>query len=885
MDTLTRSDVQPVIGPRWVSLGFLVFALVLLAYALALSVPPVAGAALGAYAVAAPALGWLTAPASAARRVLAVALLVACAALAFAALAASGGLASPFWPALLPPVLAALLLLPGFAGAGVASAIWLAYGAYVLAAPPPVRLGASADWLVRGAVVGLLALLLERGAAAARERERRARAREGALSRFLAASNRLRVSASVQGVLEEVAGAVQAAGDFDCVSLSMVDVGGEKARVVVAVGASGRRLDAVEGVSYRYAELAERIQAGAAAGASAFAVETLPFRNLPAERHLVLPLHGQHDEIRGVLTVSVAAARRAILDEALPLLELLANQAAVAIDNADLYATMELRVRHATADHERGAEDLRSARDRAEVLFHIARALSLTLDEHQVLEQTLRLVADYIGAERGGIMLVEPATGRLVYRTTLEGQRTGTSGGLERGQGLAGWVLANGEAAIVPDTTCDPRWQVRSHFDAEPRAVLAVPVILGREALGVLLLIHRQVGHFTPEHAQIAAAAAGQAAAALAKAQLHRYVSEQSQHLGVVARLREEEASKLMAVLRSIGDGVVVGDRHGLVRIINPAAEAILGIRAEAFLGRPIDALPGVPADIEAAAVEERMRKFSAGERTLRAHCAAVHSSRGEPLGSVVVYHDLTREEAADRLKSELVATASHELRTPMTSIRGFVDMLLLGTFGPAPEGFHEPLRVIKSNVVRLVLLIEDLLDMSRVEAGEVKLRPEQVDVSAVLRDVSAVLAGQFNERGIDLAMDLPADLPPAVADRQRLEQIAVNLIGNACKYTPSGGRVRVALRNGGGELRIDVQDTGVGIAEDSQPHIFTPFYRADNPLRDEVGGTGLGLSITRRLVELHGGRIWFESRVNEGSTFSFTLPLRPREELVGEQL
>ena len=209
-----------------------------------------------------------------------------------------------------------------------------------------------------------------------------------------------------------------------------------------------------------------------------------------------------------------------------------------------------------------------------------------------------------------------------------------------------------------------------------------------------------------------------------------------------------------------------------------------------------------------------------------------------------------------------------------MTSIRGYVDMLLLGTFGEVPEGQREPLRVIKANVVRLVLLIEDLLDMSRVEAGEVQLRAERVDVGTVLSEVAQVLAGQFRERRVGLSLDLPPGLPPASADRQRLEQIVVNLIGNACKYTPGGGEVRVALRNGGGELRVEVRDTGVGIPEEARPHIFTPFYRADNPLRDEVGGTGLGLSITRKLVELHGGRIWFESKVNEGSTFSFTLPL-----------
>ncbi|GAB4440709.1 MAG: hypothetical protein OHK0015_37080 [Chloroflexi bacterium OHK40] len=872
--TPATRETQPTIDPRWVGLGFACFALALLAYALAHAVPALALAALVAHGAASVALGLLSAPRWPGQRRLALALLVGCATLALCAVALSGAAASPLWPTLIPPIFAALLLLPGPPGAGVAAALWLAYGAILLSAPADARLAAASAWLVRGAEVGLLALLIERTAYAQRTLSARARARETALHSFLTASNRLRISTSAQGVMEEVAGAVQAAGDFACVTLSLVDWHRGIAHVAVAIGASGRRLSTLEGLAFAYTDLATRIESGRPAGALAIEVRTLPFRNLPAELHLVLPLRTQLDEVRGVLTVSAAQTDRVVLDEALPLLELLANQAAAALDNADLYATMAHRVQQATADLERGADDLRRARDRAEVLFHIARALAVTLDERQVLERTLSLLAQHTGAERGGIMLVEPTTGRLVYRTTLERQRSDPQGVLERGQGLAGWVLANRAPAIVPDTTRDPRWQVRSRFDAEPRSVLAVPVMLEREALGVLLLIHPAPGHFTPEHAQIATAAAGQAAAALNNAQLHRYVSEQSDRLAVIARQREEEASKLMAVLRSIGDGVIVSDRHGLVRIVNPASEAILGIRAEAFLGRPITTLPGVPADIATIAGEERMQKFAAGERTVRAHCAAVRSSRGEPLGSVVVYHDLTREEAADRLKSELVATVSHELRTPMTSIRGYVDMLLLGTFGEVGEGHREPLRVIKNNVVRLVQLIEELLDLSRVESGEQPLRREQVDVAEVLRDVAAVLAGQFRERQIELHLDLPAGLPCASGDRQRLAQIAVNLLGNACKYTPPGGQVAVSLRNGGGELRVDVRDSGVGIPEEAQAHIFTPFYRADNALRDEIGGTGLGLSITRKLVELHGGRIWFESRLNEGSTFSFTLPV-----------
>jgi signal transduction histidine kinase len=188
---------------------------------------------------------------------------------------------------------------------------------------------------------------------------------------------------------------------------------------------------------------------------------------------------------------------------------------------------------------------------------------------------------------------------------------------------------------------------------------------------------------------------------------------------------------------------------------------------------------------------------------------------------------------------------------------------------------------VIKKNVVRLVELVDELLDMSRVEAGEAHMNIEPVDLAEIFRDVAAVLAGQFHEREIDLHLDLPATMPSIQGDRQRLAQIAVNLLGNACKYTPRGGTVYVAMRNGGDELRVDVRDTGVGIAPDAHAHIFTPFFRADNPLRDEVGGTGLGLSITRKLVELHGGRIWFESQINEGSIFSFTLPAQRVDEPV----
>jgi signal transduction histidine kinase len=283
--------------------------------------------------------------------------------------------------------------------------------------------------------------------------------------------------------------------------------------------------------------------------------------------------------------------------------------------------------------------------------------------------------------------------------------------------------------------------------------------------------------------------------------------------------------------------------------------------------------LPGAPAEPRRDQ-PEMIQQLEVGERSLHAHFAPVLASSGEWLGGVVIYHDVTREALADRLKSEFIATASHELRTPLTSIRGYVDLLLLGTLGAVSPEQGDFLKVVKNNVARLVELIDDLLDVSKVEAGEIRLRCEPVDMAEVLHEVGEALYSQFTERKISLAIDVQENLPKVMADRQRLRQIAVNLVGNACKYTPSGGHVDVTLRNGDGRLRVDVRDTGVGIREDARRHIFTPFFRADNPLRDEVGGTGLGLSITRKLVELHGGEIWFDTHEGDGTTFSFTLPL-----------
>ncbi len=883
----TTSAVSELLGRRWVGLGYSIFALALLVLA-ALQIANTIGeflvtTCLIVLAIAAPLTGILLSQGRRKRgRPATLALLVVDALAALGLIAATGGAASPMWVALLLVSTATPLLLRGRWAAGLLVAVWLGDGLFLLAVPAGEFIPMLLIWALRAAGVGLIGLVLYRALSIEEGVRVRSQRREQVLHDFLELSNRLRVTSQPSQVLEEVALAVQASGHFDCVTLSQIDWHRGVAIITVAIGASGRRLEAVEGLHISWDEFAPLLTPRRRAGPNTFSAEQLPFRSIRNEQHLIVPLNSQFSEMHGLLTVSVASLNRFrdTLDEALPLLELLANQAAAALDNNALYSTMEQRVLDATTTIERGREELALARDRAETLYRIVQTLAACTDERELLGQALLLVASATGAQCGGMMLVEPNTGRLVFRTTLDREKSPAAGApmlitssLERTQGLAGWSLANRQVVIIPDIVQDTRWPIQSDAAIPERSALVAPLMLEDEPLGVLVLLHSQLDHFREEHGQLALAASGQIAVALSKAQLYRYVTEQSERLGITLQQREEEISKTLAILRSIGDGVVVCDRLGRIRMINPAAEEILGIRADVFMNRQMNELPGVPLEMQHGQAEG-VQQLQVGERSLHAHFAPVRSAAGEWLGGVIVYHDVSREVLADRLKSEFIATASHELRTPLTSIRGYVDLLLLDTLGPLSQPQSDFLKVVKNNVARLVELIDDLLDVSKVEAGEIRLRREPTDLSEVLYEVGESLYSQFTERSISLAIDVQQGLPKIMADRQRLRQIAVNLVSNACKYTQVGGRVDVMLRNGGNRLRVDVRDTGVGINEDAQRHIFTPFFRADNPLRDEVGGTGLGLSITKRLVELHGGEIWFDTHEGRGSTFSFTLPL-----------
>ena len=231
--------------------------------------------------------------------------------------------------------------------------------------------------------------------------------------------------------------------------------------------------------------------------------------------------------------------------------------------------------------------------------------------------------------------------------------------------------------------------------------------------------------------------------------------------------------------------------------------------------------------------------------------------------------------EEASLAKTQILGTATHELRTPLTSIVGYVDRMLLrrDSVGPLNEKQEGYLEKVQNNAHRLKRLVDDLLDISRIESGGLDLVLLDLDVAHEVEEVVGEMQTQISEKQLDLYLNFPTDLPRIQADRLRFVQVITNLLSNSCKYSPAGASVTVTVSELDEFLQIDVADTGIGISQDDIPKLFSKFFRTDNSSTRKVSGTGLGLYITKKLVEAHGGQIWAESVLGEGTTFKLTWP------------
>ncbi|MBN1203181.1 MAG: GAF domain-containing protein [Anaerolineae bacterium] len=576
------------------------------------------------------------------------------------------------------------------------------------------------------------------------------------------------------------------------------------------------------------------------------------------------------------------------------------SQLGVAIQSVRLFQqTLQLAEELERRVDERTAE-LEQERQHISTLYQITTELATSLDVERLLSRSLEMVAEAVGATYGAILAVEPISEELHYRA-----RVGWPEDLPKppsprlNEGLVGWAVQRHESLVVDDVQKDPRWLRLSEVDDLPQAAMIALIEAGEDVLGVMTLYSEETGAFTKDHLRLVTAAANQVANAMNNAELYTLIRDQAERLGTMLRQEQIEATKSASILDSIADGVMVSDANGQVIVFNSTAERILGLSAEQVLNQPTSAFAGLygtgswieiidrwisdPTQYRPGEfMEERITLED--ERVISVRLAPVHMG-DQFLGTVSVFRDITRDVEVDKLKSEFVATVSHELRTPMTSIKGYADLLLLGAAGAISEQQQRFLETIKQNADRLSTLVNDLLDISRIDQGRVDLKFSTVDVEELLNLLVDYLHGRAEDekRQVEVAVDMPVDKHLSIwGDHDKVTQIFTNLADNAFNYTETGGSITFSAQRDSetGGVVVSIADTGIGIPPEVHDRIYDRFFRGDeaHELVMDTPGTGLGLSIVREFVQMHAGEIWFESEVGKGTTFHVRLPSKAAE-------
>jgi len=336
------------------------------------------------------------------------------------------------------------------------------------------------------------------------------------------------------------------------------------------------------------------------------------------------------------------------------------------------------------------------------------------------------------------------------------------------------------------------------------------------------------------------------------------------------------ETEQMQAVFAGMVEGVLVVGAGGRIVLANPRLREMFSIWGEVAGRTPLEVIrhAGVDDALRAAGatrelVAREVQIGSAEPRHIRVH--AVGFPRGGPrLGTVAVFHDVTELRRLESMRRDFVANVSHELKTPLTAIRGFAETLVSAEV--SSEEVSKYLSIILKHAERLGTLIDDLLDLSRIESRKLPLRAAPVDVARVAAGIVSGMEPQLRARSLRVVL-VESAAPPAWADRRAVEQVLTNLLDNAAKYTNPGGRIEVRVSPDAGRVRVEVSDDGLGIPKDDLPRIFERFYRVEKARSRDLGGTGLGLAIVKHLVQAMDGDITVQSEVGKGSTFSFVLP------------
>jgi PAS domain S-box-containing protein len=548
----------------------------------------------------------------------------------------------------------------------------------------------------------------------------------------------------------------------------------------------------------------------------------------------------------GGLVVVFFAEEREFTDDDLELARHLGDAARGALERSELF------------------EAERTARALSQQLARTGGVLATELDPAAVLEEVVQQAPALFGADACAVRTVEDDE-LVVSAASGQGAEEAVGSRASATARLSGDVFQSRSPLAVEDVTTDERLAGADAFLlAGYAAYLGVPLSGPEGTLaGVLSIYARKPRKWRPEEVEALLALAGNTSAALANAELYSRVS------------LEKERS--LAILANIADGIVAVDRDGQVVLWNSAAEEISGVPQEEAIG--LTTVQVLHRQLESAEAEtpsgQRLISITRGgeEVWLSLSEAVMRDPLGAVAGRIFAFRDISADRMVEQVKSDFVAAVSHELRTPLTSIYGFAETLLRQDIPFGEEERRIFLGYIASESERLTEIVDQLLNVARLDAGDLQVELGRIDVGSVVSELVETVEESGVMNGHRFEIDLPDEPLAAEADPDKVRQVFNILVENALRYSPSGGTVTVGARRSDDRVEVRVADEGIGIPAVERERIFRKFYRAESAARDGAAGTGLGLFIAKELVTAMGGRIWVESTEGEGSSFSFELP------------
>jgi signal transduction histidine kinase len=562
------------------------------------------------------------------------------------------------------------------------------------------------------------------------------------------------------------------------------------------------------------------------------------------QRFYSLPMNSK-GRLAGVLIIELPP-NQAISSADQELLQMFAVNGAVLLQNTRL--------------HTRTVAMLANSMHEMSIMQQIDRELNDTIALPTVFNMTLDWALRFTNATVASITLYDETTDTL--RTMLNYGYKHSDQELQEMRShydntITHRVAHSGRVEVVPDVMMDKDYA----FVVEGiRSQMAVPVLREDRVIAVITLESMKLNAFTDENVDFVQKLANRAAVAIDNARLYDET------------VRERE--KLSHILGNIGDVVIVIGPDNKIVLISQSAISALRLRTD----KKYDDLPFnqsvVGFNVLVESYERARQQGEEFDDEMTLPNGRTYYTKITPqfsAGWIIVMQDITPFKETDRLKSELIATVSHDLKQPLGVMRGYLDLLQMkNEFDTTSENF---VNMIDRSINNMRQLIDDLLDLARIESG-MELDFEPVPIFAVLTDCIDANRPGAQAKDMTLISELPGDLPTINGERSRLNQIFSNLIGNAIKYTPPGGEIRIKAELRGPVMRVAIEDNGLGISPEDLPHIFDRFYRVRRAETESIDGTGLGLAIVKSLVEAHYGKIRVESRLGEGSTFYVTLPV-----------